>query len=113
MQTDTDEGQQACDELGIDTIPTLQFWKSGTKLWEHKGIVALENDLGEGANISPCSQCSSVLHEATAYHERIGVPQESALVPSLVVTLKNLLACSTQSSLLQVCCTLGTQPPTM
>ena len=48
MQTDTDEGQQACDELGIDVIPTVQFWKSGAKLWEHKGIVALENDLGEG-----------------------------------------------------------------
>ena len=48
FQVDTDEGQQACDELGIEVIPTVQFWKSGTKLWEHKGIVELENDLGEG-----------------------------------------------------------------
>lgn len=48
FQVDTDEGQQACDELGIKVIPTVQFWKSGAKLWEHKGIVELENDLGEG-----------------------------------------------------------------
>lgn len=27
----------------------MQFWKEGAKLWEHRGIVALQQDLGEGA----------------------------------------------------------------
>lgn len=48
MQADTEEGEQACKELGIDVIPTVQFWKEGNKLWEHKGIVQLDNNLGEG-----------------------------------------------------------------
>ena len=52
LQVETDESQAACNELGVDVIPTLQFWKSGKKLWEHKGIVELENDLGEGASSS-------------------------------------------------------------
>lgn len=50
LQADTDEGKDACKELGVDIIPTVQFWKSGQKLWEHRGIVQLENDLGEGNN---------------------------------------------------------------
>ena len=48
LQADTEEGQQACAELGIEVIPTVQFWRDGQKLWEHKGIVQLESDLGEG-----------------------------------------------------------------
>lgn len=30
-------------------LPTVQFWKEGAKLWEHRGIVQLQQDLGEGA----------------------------------------------------------------
>jgi len=48
LQIDTEEGQKACDELGIDVIPTVQFWKNNVKLWEHKGIVGLGDDLGQG-----------------------------------------------------------------
>lgn len=35
--------------LGVDTLPSLQFWKGGEKVWEHKGVVRLQEDLGEGA----------------------------------------------------------------
>lgn len=52
MQADTEEGQAACDALGVDVLPTVQFWRDGKKLWEHRGIVQLEQDLGEGANVS-------------------------------------------------------------
>lgn len=48
LEIDTEEGQKACDELGIDVIPTVQFWKNNVKLWEHKGIVGLGDDLGQG-----------------------------------------------------------------
>ena len=49
LQADTEEGQAACDKLGVDMLPTVQFWRSGKKLWEHRGILHLEQDLGEGA----------------------------------------------------------------
>lgn len=48
MQADSDEGQDLCDRLGVDTLPTLQFWRSGQKVWEHKGVVRLQDNLGEG-----------------------------------------------------------------
>jgi hypothetical protein len=48
LEIDTEEGQKACDELGIDVIPSVQFWKNNVKLWEHKGIVGMGDDLGQG-----------------------------------------------------------------
>jgi hypothetical protein len=39
---------ELCDRLGIDVLPTLQFWRGGSKVWEHKGVVKLDQDLGEG-----------------------------------------------------------------
>ena len=47
-QADTDEGKEACDALGVDVLPTLQFWRHGKRLWEHRGILQLQQDLGEG-----------------------------------------------------------------
>ncbi|KAI8476189.1 MAG: hypothetical protein J3K34DRAFT_382349 [Monoraphidium minutum] len=37
-----------CDELGIHVIPTLQFWRNGSKLWEHKGVMNMDQNMGEG-----------------------------------------------------------------
>lgn len=48
LEADSDEGQELCDVLGVDTLPSLQFWKGGEKVWEHKGVVRLQEDLGEG-----------------------------------------------------------------
>lgn len=36
------------DELQIETIPTLQFYRKGRLLWEHKGALHLEQNIGEG-----------------------------------------------------------------
>ena len=33
----------------MDVLPTLQFWSDGAKLWEHRGIIVLDQDLAEGA----------------------------------------------------------------
>lgn len=48
QQADTEEGQAACDKLGVEVLPTVQFWRNKKKLWEHRGILHLEQDLGEG-----------------------------------------------------------------
>ena len=61
MQADTEEGQAACDRLGVEVLPTVQFWKDKKKLWEHRGILHLEQDLGEGKSLfvglaSSCQQ---------------------------------------------------------
>lgn len=53
MQADSEESQPLLDELNIEVLPTVQFWKQGKLLWEHRGIVALQQDLGEGAPINP------------------------------------------------------------
>ena len=37
-----------CLELGISTIPSLLFFRDGRKLWEHRGVNNLEQELGEG-----------------------------------------------------------------
>lgn len=48
LEAESEEAQELCDELGIRVLPTVQFWKEGSMLWEHRGIVALQQDLGEG-----------------------------------------------------------------
>jgi len=48
LNADTQEGERLCELLGVDVIPTVQFWRNGQKLWEHKGVLQLEQDLGEG-----------------------------------------------------------------
>jgi hypothetical protein len=37
-----------CDRLGVEVLPTLQFWREGRKLWEHRGVAQAGQDLGEG-----------------------------------------------------------------
>lgn len=48
VQADSEEGQQACDDLGIEVIPTVQFWRGEKFLWEHRGYLQLDQDLGDG-----------------------------------------------------------------
>ena len=50
LQAEGEEAQSLCEELDISVLPTVQFWKEGAKLWEHRGIVQLQQDLGEGAD---------------------------------------------------------------
>ena len=44
----TEASSSLCDHLGIDLLPTVQFWRGGVKVWEHKGLQQMEQDLGEG-----------------------------------------------------------------
>jgi len=47
-EVDSDEGRVLCDRLGVTVLPTVQFWREGRLLWEHKGVSQLDQDLGEG-----------------------------------------------------------------
>jgi hypothetical protein len=48
LDADGERGSAAAAELGVDVLPTVQFWRGGAKLWEHRGFVEMEQDLGEG-----------------------------------------------------------------
>lgn len=48
VQAEDDNGEEICDRLGVEVLPTVQFWRKGKLLWEHKGIENLNQDLGEG-----------------------------------------------------------------
>ena len=48
LDADGDAGGRAADELGVSVLPTVQFWRGGQKLWEHRGFTEMEQDLGEG-----------------------------------------------------------------
>lgn len=36
------------DILGVEVLPTVQFWREGKLLWEHRGVNQLEQNMGEG-----------------------------------------------------------------
>lgn len=48
VEADIENGEEMCDFLGVDVLPTVQFWRHGTRLWEHRGVENLNQDLGEG-----------------------------------------------------------------
>lgn len=48
VDADSTGGEEVCDHLNVDVLPTLQFWRQKSLLWEHKGVVQLDQDLGEG-----------------------------------------------------------------
>jgi len=48
VDADSTGGEEVCDHLNVDVLPTLQFWRQKSMLWEHKGVVQLDQDLGEG-----------------------------------------------------------------
>jgi hypothetical protein len=47
-QADDPEAGQLLDQLGVDVLPTVQFWRQGKLLWEHRGVNQMEQDIGEG-----------------------------------------------------------------
>lgn len=46
--SDTPESKAILGALGVDVLPTLQFWRNGKMLWEHRGASGAESDLAEG-----------------------------------------------------------------
>ena len=67
LQADGEEGQSACDDLGIEVLPTVQFWKNKQMLWEYRGVSQLDQNMSEGAlhchvslNASDCAVAQAV-----------------------------------------------------
>ncbi|KAF8059985.1 SQD2 [Scenedesmus sp. PABB004] len=48
LNADDPDAAGLLDQLSIDVIPSVQFWRAGKLLWEHRGVNQLERDLGEG-----------------------------------------------------------------
>jgi hypothetical protein len=47
-QADDPDTSPVCDILGVEVLPTVQFWREGKLLWEHRGVNQLEQNMGEG-----------------------------------------------------------------
>lgn len=48
LQADDPDAVPVLDILGIEVLPTVQFWREGKLLWEHRGVNQLEQNMGEG-----------------------------------------------------------------
>jgi hypothetical protein len=48
LEVGEDSGADLADKLGVDVLPSIQFWRSGKLLWEHKGHAQLSQNMGEG-----------------------------------------------------------------
>lgn len=57
LQASTEEGQEACESMKIEVLPTIQFWKNKQLLWEHRGVTQLDQDLSEGLPLNLMTSC--------------------------------------------------------
>ena len=48
LDAGSEAGAAAAAQLGVSTLPTVQFWRKGAKVWEHAGSADMERDIGEG-----------------------------------------------------------------
>eukprot|EP00747_Dinoflagellata_sp_TGD_P169664 gnl/TRDRNA2_/TRDRNA2_199215_c0_seq1.p1 gnl/TRDRNA2_/TRDRNA2_199215_c0~~gnl/TRDRNA2_/TRDRNA2_199215_c0_seq1.p1 ORF type:complete len:386 (-),score=71.46 gnl/TRDRNA2_/TRDRNA2_199215_c0_seq1:25-1182(-) len=48
MLDGSSEAEDMRKQLGVETVPSLLFFKAGKKVWEHKGALQAPEDLGEG-----------------------------------------------------------------
>lgn len=58
LQASTTEGQEACEKMNIEILPTIQFWKNKQLLWEHRGVSQLDQDLSEGNFFPQAALCN-------------------------------------------------------
>lgn len=48
VNADDSDSAELLDVLGIEVIPSVQFWRGGKLLWEHRGVNQFDQGLGEG-----------------------------------------------------------------
>eukprot|EP00878_Enallax_costatus_P005724 GHUV01006002.1.p1 GENE.GHUV01006002.1~~GHUV01006002.1.p1 ORF type:complete len:209 (+),score=31.72 GHUV01006002.1:247-873(+) len=48
LNADDPEASEVLDVLGVEVIPSVQFWRNGKLLWEHRGVNQFDQGLGEG-----------------------------------------------------------------
>lgn len=89
-----------CDRLGVEILPTVQFYRHGRLLWEHKGVDQLDRDLGEGvlyfgdtgANNEKASTFVRDLHSREDFDNFIS-NQEPNVLAVIDVSLMNAAPC--------------------
>ncbi|KAL4457874.1 hypothetical protein ABPG75_012739 [Micractinium tetrahymenae] len=92
LEADSDEGSELCDRLGIEVLPTVQFWRDGQRLWEHRGVANLQQDLGEGVLYYGDSAANNVKASTfvTDLHSRADLEAFVRGQPDNVLTVVNV-----------------------
>ncbi|PNH04195.1 Thioredoxin-like protein CDSP32, chloroplastic [Tetrabaena socialis] len=87
--------------LGVEVLPTLQFYRNGKLMWEHKGVVQMEAGIGEGVmyygdavpgGIQPSSVVADVTSRATLA-QFLGSASDSKVLQVLNVALESAGPC--------------------
>lgn len=101
VEAESENGDDLCDYLGVDVLPSLQFWREGEKLWEHKGVVDLTQDLGEGVlyfgdvagNSEKASTYITDLESRAELNEFVSAEQDSNMLVVIDVSLSDASPC--------------------
>ena len=89
----------------MEVLPTLQFWRDGAKLWEHRGVVELDQDLAEGAR--PGRTCLLIClvppHDLQVLDWVLGIAQQGNCYPTSRLCSHAELASHVISTCLLIC----------
>jgi len=97
----SDDSTKLCDKVGVDILPTLQFWLNGRKLWEHRGVLHMDNNLGEGmlfygnsaANGVKASDHVKEIRTRQDFRDFVTAEEDDTLLKVVTVTLQSAAPC--------------------
>ncbi|MEW5318821.1 MAG: hypothetical protein WDW38_010008 [Sanguina aurantia] len=100
-QAQSDEGEELCDRLGVEVLPTLQFFRNGVKLYEHRGVVEMEQGVGEGvlfyggraANNQNVEDIISNIHTKADMEAFVGTAKDDKLLTVVNVSVTSAAPC--------------------
>ncbi|CAD7705085.1 unnamed protein product [Ostreobium quekettii] len=101
LKADTPDGSKLCDKLCVDVLPTLQFYRDGKLLWEHKGAVEMPEDLGEGvlfygntaAGGEKATKHVQEIHTISDLESFLGNTQQDSTLSVIDISLTSALPC--------------------
>lgn len=100
LDADDEEGAGLQEKLGIEVLPTVQFYREGNLLWEHKGYPVMQQNLGEGVLFFGDSAADGVkastyvteIHSKADFESFIAQPDDQVLTV-VDVSLSNASPC--------------------
>lgn len=100
INADDPDSAPVLDILGIEVLPTVQFWRDGKLLWEHRGVNQLEQNMGEGvlyfgdsaAGGMHASDYVTELH-SRADLDRFVAQQDDKVITVIDVSVSNAAPC--------------------
>ncbi|MEW5306069.1 MAG: hypothetical protein WDW36_008566 [Sanguina aurantia] len=101
VDAQSDEGEELCDRLGVEVLPTLQFYRNGVKLYEHRGVVEMEQGVGEGvlfyggraANNQNVEDIISNIHTKADMEAFVGTAKDDKLLTVVNVSVTSAAPC--------------------